>query len=234
MTHSFDTVIAEKVGINAAVIFYNIQFWIEKNKANEKHFYDGNYWTYNSVKAFSDLFPYLTEKQIRAAISKLEIEGYLTTGNFNKSSYDRTKWYSIPSDKRLDCILPTGQMEEPLKANGIYPQGEPIPDSKPNMKTDDNNSDKSPKQKSFKNYTNEEFIEDIKKHSNLLPKDDLNSFYAYWREKSPSGKMRFQLEKTWETKLRLETWKRNRDKFTPLKEKSENKISAPTLKEFNV
>jgi len=31
-------------------------------------------------------------------------------------------------------------------------------------------------------------------------------FADYWTEKSASGKMRFQMEKTWETKKRLRYW----------------------------
>lgn len=34
----------------------------------------------------------------------------------------------------------------------------------------------------------------------------LNNFYSYWSEKAASGKMKFQLEKTWETSKRLKKW----------------------------
>ena len=43
--HSFDPDIAARVGLNAAVIFQNITFWIEKNQANRRNFRDGRYWT---------------------------------------------------------------------------------------------------------------------------------------------------------------------------------------------
>ena len=32
--HSFDPMVAERVGVNAAVIYQNFLFWCEKNKAN--------------------------------------------------------------------------------------------------------------------------------------------------------------------------------------------------------
>lgn len=63
MIHNFDINIAEKYGINAAIILQNMYYWIEKNRANEKHFHDGYYWTYNSLKAFEELFPYMSTKQ---------------------------------------------------------------------------------------------------------------------------------------------------------------------------
>ena len=62
--HSFDPQITAQVGLNAAVIFQNLFFWIEKNEANGHNFKDGRYWTYNSIAAFAKLFPYFTEKQI--------------------------------------------------------------------------------------------------------------------------------------------------------------------------
>jgi hypothetical protein len=95
MIHSFDTDLAEKHGIEAAVILYNIDFWIRKNRANERHFYDGKYWTYNSVKAWQELFPYITRDVIRKRLDYLVDKGILIRGNYNKDRRDRTSWYTI-------------------------------------------------------------------------------------------------------------------------------------------
>ena len=45
--HSFNIEVAKKLGMVEAVLLQNIQFWIEKNKASNKHFYKGKYWAYN-------------------------------------------------------------------------------------------------------------------------------------------------------------------------------------------
>jgi hypothetical protein len=95
MNHSFDIATAKKYGVEEAVFIENMRFWIEKNKANERHFYEGRYWTYNSAKAFTQLFPYWTTSQVNRIIKKLETAGVLLPGNFNQSAYDRTKWYSL-------------------------------------------------------------------------------------------------------------------------------------------
>lgn len=95
MQHNFDVAIATKYGIAEAVLLNHFQFWIEKNKANGTNYFDGNYWTYNSVKAFQELFPYLSIKQVRTALKRLIDEGILQTGNYNAKTYDRTLWYSI-------------------------------------------------------------------------------------------------------------------------------------------
>ena len=52
----------------------------------------------------------------------------------------------------------------------------------------------------------------------------LNSFISYWTEKNKSKtKMRFELQKTWDTKRRLQTWNRNNDKFS--NKTTESKVS---------
>jgi hypothetical protein len=68
--------------------------------------------------------------------------------------------------------------------------------------------------KSFKDFTEKDFIEEIGKHKDDFPYEMRNNFFKYWKEKNPGGKMRFQLEKTWETALRLEKWKSNQGKFS--------------------
>lgn len=127
MQHHFDVEIAVKYGVTEAILLNHFEYWIELNRANEKNFYDGRYWTFNSMKAFSEIFPYLTEKKVRNALKHLQEEGLILTGNFNKSAYDRTLWYAF-SDF-AESILPKGQMDESKKANGNYRKGEPIPDN---------------------------------------------------------------------------------------------------------
>ncbi|UVX34654.1 MAG: hypothetical protein [Namikivirus tsukuho] len=93
--HIFDTDVAQLVGINAAVLLENISHWCEHNAANNANLHDGHYWTYNSTKAFSELFPYMTVNVLRTAIKKLKNNGLILTGNYNKSAYDRTMWYTL-------------------------------------------------------------------------------------------------------------------------------------------
>ena len=134
MEHNFNVDVATQYGLVEAILLNNIYFWVEHNKANCTHFYDGEYWTYNSIKAFLTLFPYLTNKKIRNALDHLEEENIIKSGNYNKSPYDRTKWYTIT--KKGYSILPKGQMNLSEKANENSQKGEPIPDIKPYTKPD--------------------------------------------------------------------------------------------------
>lgn len=131
--HYFDIRIAKLYGINCAVILQNIWHWIRKNEANGTNFYDGTYWTYNSTKAFAELFPYLSQKQIETALKKLRDEEIIITGNYNAVKYDRTLWYAITEKGK--CILLSGEMDFPKSGKGSSAEVEPIPninaDSKP-------------------------------------------------------------------------------------------------------
>lgn len=128
--HSFDPLVAKEIGIECAILLYNIEFWIEKNKANNKHFYEGKYWTYNSTKAFAEQFPYMSERVIYKTLQKLIEKGYIIKGNFNKNSFDRTCWYALgekfditteenPNYQMGESILPNGKMEITTRKNDI-------------------------------------------------------------------------------------------------------------------
>ena len=119
--------LAEKYGSLEAVLLDNFCFWTVKNAANEVHIHDGRVWTYNSVKAFCEMMPYASPKQIRRALSHLEAEELIITGNFNNSPYDRTKWYALTDKAFSECRL--GNFDFPKRANGEAEKGKPIPDT---------------------------------------------------------------------------------------------------------
>ena len=137
-THYFDVNVARVYGVNCAVILQNIWHWIRKNEANGMNYYDGDHWTYNSTKAFADLFPYLSQKQIETALKKLRDEGIIVTGNYNEHKYDRTLWYAITEKGK--SILLTGEMEITSEGKGFDTGEKPIP----NINTDSENTDNNP------------------------------------------------------------------------------------------
>jgi hypothetical protein len=70
-----------------------------------------------------------------------------------------------------------------------------------------------PKTKTFKTLSEEDFKTELEIFKEIYDTDLLNAFHRHWSEKSPAGKMKFQLEKTWETSKRLRTWYNNGLKF---------------------
>jgi dihydroneopterin aldolase len=164
--HNFDTKIAKKYGVAEAVVLWNLCYWQNHNEANKKNFHEERYWTYNSVSAFSEIFEYLSKKQIERILLKLEKEKVLVSGRFNKMKIDRTKWYSVESeimalhgfqpispngemqttktsnanDKNVECNGQKKEMDFTKRGNGFHQTGEPIPDNKQDNKTNNNNA----------------------------------------------------------------------------------------------
>lgn len=181
--HSFDPAIASQVGLNAAVIYQNLVWWCEKNAANERNIHEGRAWTYNSKKAFSSLFPYLTERQIRSALDKLEETGLVLVGCFNKDPRDRTKWYSV-NDKTVTLHL--SEM-----SNGADVNVQPLPDSKPDNKQIDGDlfsDDPCSEQKSpTEDDGFDDFWKAFPKKKNMPSKDVVRREYAKALKKCPAA-----------------------------------------------
>jgi hypothetical protein len=131
MQHSFDIEHAAQYGLQESIMICNFEFWIAKNAANKRHIYDGKVWTYNSVKAFGELFPYFSTNQIRRSIDSLVNQDVLVTGNFNPSSYDRTTWYTFSDSFSSQIHLAKttngiGKNNKTLTSTDINTDAEPV------------------------------------------------------------------------------------------------------------
>lgn len=131
MIYHFDGDVAEKFGTDCATFISHMQYWIAKNAANERHFYEGRYWTYNSLSALERLFPFWTRRQIERIIRDLKKAGVLLTGHYSKNSYDRTTFYAIDEScllihQTVKSISPNGEMDFTDNGNDISPNGEII------------------------------------------------------------------------------------------------------------
>lgn len=58
----------------------------------------------------------------------------------------------------------------------------------------------------------------------ILNKEESNNFIDYWSEKNKKGKMRWELQKTWDLSLRIKRWKRTSKSSG--RSKIENQMSA--------
>ena len=138
MDYSFNGKIAARYGVDEAVFIQNLYWWIAKNEANGRHYHDGRSWTYNSMRAFTELFPFWSEKQVRRIIKKLSDNGAIYIGNYNKSGFDRTQWYAL-SEEILEVYRASAfdQIDTHIRPNGRITSdqmGGPIPDNKPDNK----------------------------------------------------------------------------------------------------
>ena len=143
MEYHFNVEIAKKYGSDCATIIHNLAFWQKKNQANNINLHASLYWTYNSARAFSELFPWISEQKMKRYLKSLEEAGVLKSGNFNKSAYDRTKWYTVIDKKICEIYELSIVNNETIHCsnltNGLVINDRPIPynkpDSNPNNKT---------------------------------------------------------------------------------------------------
>lgn len=216
MNHSFDVDIATQYGILEAILLDSINYWSLKNEANKKNYFDGNYWTYNSTRAFSELFPYASQKKIQTALKKLIKEGLIVTGNYNKNAYDRTLWYALTEKGKY--ITRKGKMEFQKKENEFTENVQPIPITIPNTIPDTIPDIKKEiyKEKNTKRFVKPS-LEEIKEYvfENSL-NVDCEYFYDYYQSNGWTvGKNHM---KDWKATLR--NWSRRNQKST-VKKKSQ-------------
>ena len=86
--------LATIIGLNEAIILQQLHFWLRTNP----HERDGRKWSYNSFFSWQYQFPFWCISTIKRTIGKLEENGLIITGNYNKIKIDRTKWYTIDYD----------------------------------------------------------------------------------------------------------------------------------------
>lgn len=132
MKHKFSVDVASEVGVNAAIVFENLCFWISLNERNSRNIKDGKCWTFSSVKGLAEHFPYMSERQVRNALDKLIESEFVCIGNYNKTAYDRTRWYSL-TEKGIS-FFGIKNYDLPISSNGITKKVKPIPDRKTNKK----------------------------------------------------------------------------------------------------
>lgn len=120
MNHSFNVEIACRVGVNAAVIYNNIEHFVRANKGDNVNYHDGHWWVYHTLDAYASLYPYMTKKQVRTALDKLRDEGLVLVGNYNKDKRDRTLWYTIPG---IANAQDGTSIDMPTRAHSYAPEG---------------------------------------------------------------------------------------------------------------
>ena len=88
MTHEFTilTVLWLKcTAMDGAVFISRLQFWIEKNAANDRHYHEGRYWTYNSLSChWNDCSRSGHGGRLSALSSNLKDKGVLLTATLRQ------------------------------------------------------------------------------------------------------------------------------------------------------
>lgn len=113
----FNEHVAEKYGVNEAIFIQSFYWWIKQNRANNNNFHDGRYWTYNTMDKYEERFPFWSAHQIKRLLKKMENNGIIVVGNYNKTKYDRTNWYTLSEDVLLALEMIQLESEKSQKDN---------------------------------------------------------------------------------------------------------------------
>lgn len=131
--HYFDVDVAQRCGVNAAILLSDIQYWCERSKGDPAHLREGRVWMWSSVRDFRERHPYLTARQIRYALEQLTAAEVVITAQYSDRALDRTIWYSpvdlTPVANAFDnsgkCIGQQCQMQMTPVANAFDKSGVP-------------------------------------------------------------------------------------------------------------
>lgn len=97
-SHVFNVHVAEKYGINEAIMIHHFQYWISYNKRMKKNFIENRTWSYQTIEEVAGHFPYWSKKQVERLLTKLVKLEILSKNNFNKNPNDRTLWYAFVNE----------------------------------------------------------------------------------------------------------------------------------------
>lgn len=97
----FDEQIATAYGIPEAVLLNDIMYWEKHNRINGRNFFNGRYWTYNTFKAFTEIYPYFSERTIKRTIQHLLDADLILVGNFDNDRFKHTNYYTL-TDKAME------------------------------------------------------------------------------------------------------------------------------------
>lgn len=222
MEHHFDIEVAQQVGgVEKAVLLYNLDFWIQKNKVNEDHFYDGQTWTYNSSRAFAELFPYMKARSIAQRLQELEKDGYLVSSQkYNDTKYNHTKWYSLTEkyysvSKNCQSTSRSCQSLKGADTKHRYKTKTPIPPQEANV------GNKQPKAKGQKSGSkvaaaasgNGELFEQF---WTVYPKKiGRKKCRQIWDRLKPSAELAGQIVTTVRAYARTDQWLKDNGEFIP-------------------
>lgn len=106
----FNIEIAKEYGLDCAYFLQNIYYWVEKNRAENRNFRNGNYWTYSTIEEFEQHLGCFTKRQLKYIINKLKEADLILIEQFSEGQAYRTYWYAL-TGKALEMLSGTFDYE---------------------------------------------------------------------------------------------------------------------------
>ena len=216
MEHHFNIELAKKLGIEKAIFLHNLYYWLQHNAANNKNLFDGSYWTYNTKKAYTEIFPYMSYDKVKRIISDLREDSIIKTGNYAPDKMNHTLWYAF-TDCGLSMMEKAGYDTTVFYCTNRMGQNAPIEEGKTHQtntninKTDINNKEKTSIDIEVKNgaeapvQSDEEkyFYSYMKEHCPYVYKMQVPLTYEQYKEACK----KYSREKIWDVLDAMNNWK---------------------------
>lgn len=87
--------IAIDFSVNVSIFVQKLAEWTFNNLANKTNLHDGHCWSFNTLEAYEEHFPWWSKRQLETLINNAVKDGLVIKGNYNKHKYDRTCWYAM-------------------------------------------------------------------------------------------------------------------------------------------
>jgi DNA-binding Lrp family transcriptional regulator len=93
---SIDQGVASHVGVDAALIFNHIIYWLRINAGKSDAIQiDGKYWMYETNKQMAEFFGFMSEDSVSRGLKKLKEAGLIEIAKLSKNPFDHTSWYTV-------------------------------------------------------------------------------------------------------------------------------------------
>lgn len=116
--------IAIDFSVNVSIFIQKLAEWTFINLANKKHIHDGHCWSYNTLEAYEEIFPWWSKRQLETIINNAVKDGLVIKGNYNQHKYDRTSWYALTIKALIYYPELTTEKNLLALAESISPNGE--------------------------------------------------------------------------------------------------------------
>lgn len=165
-------------------------------------------WCYSKRETLADDLG-LTKQGVLKMIEKLIEKGFIIKHDVTKFLRTTERWNAVyfENEPSVNKVYPTSEKSLPNDGK------QSLPINNNNTNTNIESLEPTQKTKTFKEFNDDDFQNEIKKvmeeNPNKFPNAMVKKFYNYWSEKTASGKMRLTKQETWETSKRMAYWLNN-------------------------
>lgn len=117
---SYNPHLAEKFGLEEAILLNNFYTWTSpvKDNPNERTYFNGRYWINISLRELKYIFKHMSMSGLRRCLDKMVSQNLLMKDNFNTTYLEKKLWYALTDNAITICQNEQDQLFK--TENNIY------------------------------------------------------------------------------------------------------------------